>query len=136
MKIALSTQTPARLEADLVVAVLDPAVNLFEADDSRLGQALRRAQEGFRQEKYRRELFQTFDENENVKALLVFSTSLSKSFDLAENVKIAAAKALSYAADYGLSRVAFLLNHPEGVSHAANAVWPALLISTGQKKSR
>ncbi len=93
MKISLSTQSPARLEADLAVAVLDPGTNLFEADDSRLGQALRRAQEGFRQEKYRRELFQTFDENENVKALLVFSTSLSKSFDLSENVKIAAAKA-------------------------------------------
>ncbi|MGH9389864.1 MAG: hypothetical protein ACRD1Z_09625, partial [Vicinamibacteria bacterium] len=115
MKISLSNQSPARLEADLVVAVIDSETNLFEADDSRLGQALRRAQEGFRQEKYRRELFQTFDEKENVKALLVFSTSLSKSFDLSENVKIAAARALSYASDYGLSRVAFLLNHAAGV---------------------
>ena len=127
MKISLSTQSPARLEADLAVAVLDSGVNLFEADDSRLGQALRRAQEGFRQEKYRRELFQTFEENEKVKALLVFSTSLSKSFDLAENVKIAAAKALNYATDYGLSRVAFLLNHPEGARHAANAAEGASL---------
>ncbi|HJS75204.1 MAG TPA: hypothetical protein VJ921_13020, partial [Vicinamibacteria bacterium] len=61
MKISLSTQSPASLAADLAVAVLDSGVNLFEADDSRLGQALRRAQEGFRQEKYRRELFQTFE---------------------------------------------------------------------------
>ena len=127
MKISLSTQSPARLEADLVVAVIDSETNLFEADDSRLGQALRRAQEGFREEKYRRELFQTFDEKESVKALLVFSTSLSKSFDLSENVKIAAARALSYASDYGLSKVAFLLNHPAGVGYVASAAEGAAL---------
>ena len=66
MKISLSTQSPAKLEADLVVAVIDSETNLFEADDSPLGRALRSAQEGFRQEKYRRVLFQTFDEKANV----------------------------------------------------------------------
>ena len=127
MKISVSTQPPAKLEADLVVAVIDAETNLFEADDSRLGQALRRAQEGFHQEKYRRELFQTFDEKDNVKALLVFSTSLSKPFDLPENVKIAAARGLSYASDYGLSRIAFLLNHPAGADYAACAAEGAAL---------
>jgi leucyl aminopeptidase len=127
MKISVSTQSPAALEADLAVAVIDSETNLFEADDSKLGQALRRAQEGFRQEKYRRELFQTFEEKDEVKALLVFSTSLSKSFDLPENVKIAAARALSYASDYGLSRVAFLLNHASSVAYAASAAEGAAL---------
>jgi len=127
MKISLSNQSPPRLEADLVVAVIDSETTLFEADDSRLGQALRRAQEGFRKEKYRRELFQTFDEKENVKALLVFSTSLSKAFDLSENVKIAAARALSYASDYGLSKVALLLNHPAGASYVASGAEGAAL---------
>ncbi len=127
MKISLSSQPPSKLEADLAVAVIDGQTNLFEADDSPLGQALRRAQEGFRQEKYRREFFQTFDENQSVKALLVFSTSLSKSFDVSENVKIAAAKALSYASDYGLSRVAFLLNHAAGAEQAGNAAEGAAL---------
>jgi len=127
MKISLSTQSPAKLEADLVVAVIDSETNLFEADDSPLGQALRAAQEGFRQERYRRELFQTFDEKANVKALLVFATSLSKAFDLSENVKIAAARALAYAADYGLTRVAFLLNHPSGLGFVGSAVEGAAL---------
>jgi leucyl aminopeptidase len=127
MKISLSTQSPARLEADLAVAVIDSETNLFEADDSTLGQALRRAQEGFRKETYRRELFQTFDEKEKVKALLVFSTSLSKSFELSENVKIFAARSLSYASDYGLSRVAFLLNHGNGAGFVASAVEGAAL---------
>jgi leucyl aminopeptidase len=127
MKISLSTQTPSRLEADLAVAVIDAETNLFEADESTLGEALRRAQEGFRQEKYRRELFQTFDNNASVKALLVFSTSLSKAFDVSENVKIAAAKALAYASDYGFSRVAFLLNHAQGAGQAPNAAEGAVL---------
>jgi leucyl aminopeptidase len=122
MKISLSTQPLAGIEADLVVAVIDSETQLFEADDSKLGQALRRAQEGFRQEKYRRELFQTFEEKENVKALLVFSTSLSKAFDLSENVKIAVARALSYANDYGLPKVACLLNHSAGAGFVASAV--------------
>jgi leucyl aminopeptidase len=127
MKISLSIQPPARLEADLAVAVIDPETHLFEADDSRLGQALRRAQEGFRREKYRREFFHTFDENAKVRALLVFSTSLNKAFDLSENVKIAAAKSLSYASDYGLSKIAFLLNHASGAAYAASAAEGAAL---------
>ncbi len=127
MKISLSTQSPARLEADLVAAVIDAETNLFEADHSKLGQALRRAQEGFRQEKYRRELFQTFEEKDSVKALLVFATSLSKYFDLPENVKIAAARALAYASDYALPKVAFLLNHPAGAGFVASAVEGAAL---------
>ncbi len=127
MKISLSIQSLAKLEADLAVAVVDAETHLFEADDSTLGQALRRAQEGFRKEKYQRELFQTFGEKESVKALLVFATSLSKAFELPENVKIAAARALSYASDYGLSRVAFLLNHPSGAGYIASAAEGAAL---------
>ncbi len=127
MKISLSTQLPRSLEADLVVAVVDSETPLFEADDSKLGHALRRAEEGFREEKYKRELFQTFEEKEGVKALLVFATSLSKSFDLSENVKIAAARALSYASDYALPRVAFLLNHKAGAGMIASAVEGAAL---------
>jgi leucyl aminopeptidase len=127
MKISLSNQPTAKLEADLVVAVIDSETNLFEADDSRLGRAIRRAQEGFRKETYRRELFQTFDENGDVKALLAFSTSLSKSFDLSENVKIAAARGLAYASDYDFSRVAFLLNHQAGAGYVASAAEGAAL---------
>jgi leucyl aminopeptidase len=121
MKLSLSTQSLARLEADLVVAVSDPKTSLFEADDSSLGKALRRAQEQFRQEKLGRERFQTFDEKGKVKALLVFSSSLSKAFDLSENVKIFAARSLGYATDYGLSRVAFLLNHADGAAFVGSA---------------
>ncbi len=122
MKISLSTQPLTRLRADLAVAVVSPDTSLFDADDSTLGLALRRAQEGFRRETYHRELFQTLGEKDAVKALLVFSTSLSKAFDLAENVKIFAARALGYAADYGLSKIAFLLNHSNGADYVGSAV--------------
>jgi leucyl aminopeptidase len=122
MKISVSTTPLSRLEADLAVAIVDPDASLFEADDSRLGTALSRARQGFRQEKYRRELFQTFEDDEKVKALLVFSTALSKAFDLSENVKIFAARSLALASDYGFPRVAVLLNHGSGADLAGSAV--------------
>lgn len=122
MKISLSTQPLSRLRADLAVAVVSPDTSLFEEDDSVLGQALRHAREGFRRETYHRELFRTFGEKEPVKSLLVFSTSLSKAFDLAENVKIFAARSLGYASDYGLSKIVFLLNHANGADHVGSAV--------------
>ncbi|MGH9319887.1 MAG: leucyl aminopeptidase [Vicinamibacteria bacterium] len=127
MKISLSTQPLSQLEADLAVAVVDPDTNLFEVDDSKLGDALRRAQEGFRQERYKRELFQHLGDQGKVKALLVFSTSLSKAFDLPENVKIAAARGLAYSFDYGLPRIVFVLNHPSGAELVASAVEGAAL---------
>jgi leucyl aminopeptidase len=127
MKILLSFEPTSKLEADLAIAVIDPESTLFAADDPVLGPALRRAQEGFREERYRRELFETFGEGSKVKALLAFSTTLSKAYDLSENVKIAAARGLSYASDYGLPRVAFLLDHPAATPYVASAAEGAAL---------
>ena len=50
------------------------------------------------------------------------SSSLSKAFDLHENVKIFAARSLGYANDYGLTKIAFLLNHTEGAAYVGSSV--------------
>jgi hypothetical protein len=109
MKISLSTQSPARLEADLVVAVIDSETNLFEADDSRLGHSPPRPG-GFPRGEVPARLFQTFDEKESVKALLVFSTSFQVFRPLGERQD--RRRALSYASDYGLSKSRFSSTTP------------------------
>lgn len=122
MKITLSTLPLARIRADLLVAVFDKETQMFSADGTPLGRALKRARDGFRKGEWRRELFQTFDKSSPTKSLLVFASSLSKAYDLRENVKIFAARALGYASDYGLHDVAFLLNHAEAAAYAECAV--------------
>ncbi|HSF19034.1 MAG TPA: leucyl aminopeptidase [Vicinamibacteria bacterium] len=124
MKISLSTDSLANVRADLAVAVFDPKTSLFTVPETAIGRALRDASDGFRTERYRRERLVTFEDAERIKALLVFSTTLSKAFDLGENVKIFAARSLAYARDYGYSKVVFLLDDARGreyIGHAAEA---------------
>ena len=122
MKISLSTEPLSKLKADLVVAVVDKGSELFSADDSKLGRALSRAEDGFRKERFRREYLQTFEAGSGVAALVVFSSALSKAYDLRENVKIFASRALGYASDYGYSRIVFLLQGEKGAEHVEDAV--------------
>jgi leucyl aminopeptidase len=122
MKLSLSTEPLAKLKADLVVAVVDKASELFSADGSELGRALTRAAEGFRKERFAREYLQTFEQGSSVAALLVFSSALSKAYDLRENVKIFASRSLGYASDYGFSRIVFLLQGDKGAEYVADAV--------------
>lgn len=117
MKLSLLTQPLAKIKADLVVAVVDPKKKLFETDDSPLGKALVAARRGLQRETFHREVFRSFEAGSPVKALVVFSSALSKHYDLAENVKIFAARSLSYASDYSYSRIAFLLDHANGTEY-------------------
>jgi leucyl aminopeptidase len=110
MKIALSPQPLAKLKADLAVAVIDPDGELLDIDDSALGKALADAKKAFERESYQREALLHLGDDAPIKALLVFSSSLEKAYDLQESVKIFAARSLGYASDYGYSRLAFLLN--------------------------
>ena len=121
MKIALSTESLPRLKTDLVVAIFDRKTELYEADDSLIGEALADVSKGLRRDKYRREVFRTLDEEAWARALLVFSSAHGKAYDLSENVKMAAARALGYAADYGYSRIAFVLSGKAGVDYVGAA---------------
>lgn len=117
MKISLSPQPLSKLKTELAVAVLDPDGELLDIDDSVVGKALADAKKAYKREKYHRELLLHLGDDAPVKALLVFSSSLEKVYDLRESVKIFAARSLGIASDYGYSRLAFLLNGPRGVDY-------------------
>lgn len=116
MKITVSTQPLPRLKTDLAVAVLDPEKTLFQADAPEIQQVVEAARRDFKEERLKRELFHSFGPQAPIRNLLVFSTTLSKAFNVWENVKIFAARSLGYARDYGFKEVAFLLNQEEGAA--------------------
>lgn len=127
MQVTLFGRPLDQLKADLAVAVYDPDTRLMEAKDSELGRAIEKARQGFRQERYKREVFQSLGSDSPVKNLLVFSTTLSKSYNIWENLKIFAARSLGYAGDYGFKHVAFVLNHPDGAPFVGKVVEGYLL---------
>ena len=94
MKLTVVTQPPSRVKADLAVAVLDPDKTLCKVDQPELRRVLQAAQRAFKEERQKRELFHSFPGQSPIKNLLVFSTTLSKNYDLQENLKIFAAKSL------------------------------------------
>ncbi len=114
MNLSLYHRPISRLKTDLAVAVVDPDMNLVDIEDSEIGAAIKEAKRGFKDERFKREVFRSLGPQSPAKNLLVFSTTLAKSFNVWENVKIFAARSLGYARDYGLGHVAFLLNHPDG----------------------
>ena len=122
MKISISTQDPARLKADLTVVVLDPETTLAEPGDGEFRTIVDSARRDFKVERLKRELFHTFGTHGPLRNLLVFSTTLSKAFNVWENVKIFASRSLAYARDYGYDEIAFMLNHAEGAAFVGKAV--------------
>ena len=117
MKLALTTQSIERIKADLVVAIDDPDVQLFETGSSPLGKALAEVRKDFRKERIHREVVRSFDG----KTLVVYSSTHEKVYDLQESVKILATRALAFASDYDHSKLALVLDGANGLDYVGSA---------------
>jgi leucyl aminopeptidase len=127
MKISVVAQPLSKLKADLAVAVLDPDTALLDVEQPELKTVLDDARRAFKEERQKREIFHSFGAKSPIRNLLVFSTTLSKNFNIWENVRIFAAKSLGYARGYDLERLAFLLNGEAGARFVGKAVEGYLL---------
>jgi len=117
MKILVTTQSIEKVKADLVVAIDDPKVELFETGSSPIGKALAEARKTFRKKRVQREIVRTFESQ----TLVVYSSTHEKVYDLHESSKIFVARALAFAADYGHSKVALLLDGANGSDYVGSA---------------
>ena len=82
MKLTVVTQAPSKVTADLAVAVIDPETTLLTVDQPELSHVLQAAQRNFREERQKREIFHTFPPQSPIKHLLIFSTTLSKNYNI------------------------------------------------------
>lgn len=124
MKIEAKATLPKRKPTDLLVLLLDKERELSQTSDAALGQLLEQLSQDYGKGRIKRDYFSA-SPSEVARHVLVQHTGLVKSYDLAEKVKILAARALDQARDLDLAQVTFLLNGkdaPEFVGAVAEGV--------------
>jgi len=109
MKIEAKATLPKRKPTDLLVVLLDNEREFSRTADVTLGELVGRLSRDYREGRIKREYFSA-SPGEVARHVLVQHTSLVKPYDIAEKVKILAARALDQARDLDLAQVTFLLN--------------------------
>ena len=110
MNVKLAFTPASRNPVDLLAVVLDDEKTLHEIDDPALAEHVRRAGEAFRARSLKREYFATLPDGAPARALVVYWSPQLKAWNLWENVKTFAARALRLARDYRMPRVGLVLN--------------------------
>ncbi len=127
MNITLAVTPVSKNPVDLLAVVLDEDKTLHEIDDSAVAAHVQRAAAGFRDKTLRREYFATLEEGASARAVVVFWSPQLKSWNLWENVKTFTARALRLARDYGLPKVAVVMNAKDAAPFVGKVVEGALL---------
>jgi leucyl aminopeptidase len=127
MKIQLNYENPSQLKSDLLIVILDSETPLHDLTGSPTEELVRRIDRDVRDKRLKTDYFTALDANSAARHLAVYSTALSPSYNLWENVKIFVAKAIRLAKDHGLQRVAVALNTNEASPFIGKAVEGAIL---------
>src|SRR5262245_4628309 len=127
MKIRLSYDRPAQISTDLLVVILDSEITFHDLSGSPVEEMVRRISKDLRDKRLKTDYFTSLDNGGPARNLAVYSTALSPSYNVWENVKIAVARAMRLAKDHGMSRVSVLLNTDDALPFVGKAVEGALL---------
>jgi leucyl aminopeptidase len=128
MNVKLSFAPVSRSSCDLLAVVLDEDKTLHSIDDAVIAGHVTRALAGFRDKNLKREYYATLPEGAPAKALVVYWSPQIKSFNLWENVKTFAARALRLAPrDYRLPQVTLALNSGDAAPLVGKAVEGAVI---------
>ena len=127
MNVKLSFAPVSRTSCDLLAVVLDDDKTLHAVDDALVAGHVSRALAGFRDKNLKREYYATLPEGAPAKAVVVYWSPQIKSFNLWENVKTFAARALRLARDYRMPQVALVLNTGEAAPLVGKAVEGAVI---------
>src|SRR2546421_2998468 len=105
MKIQLTYDRPSQIHTDLLVVVLDSEMKFHDLTGSPLDETVRRIARELSEKQRRKEYFTSIDSRAGIQNVIIFSTALSPSYNVWENVKIFIARSIQLAKDQGLSRV-------------------------------
>jgi leucyl aminopeptidase len=127
MKIQLTYDRPGEATTDLLVVILDSETTLHNLTGSPIDEMVRRIDRDFKDKRLKTDYFTSLDSRGPARNLAVYSTSLSPSYNIWENVKIFVARAIRAAKDHGLARVTLALNTDAAAPFIGKAVEGALL---------
>src|SRR4030095_4034344 len=127
MKIQLTYDRSGEATTDLLVVILDSETTLHNLTGSPIDEMVRRIDRDFKDKRLETDYFTSLDSRGPVRDLAVYSTSLSASYSIWENVKIFVARAIRAAKDHGLARVTLALNTDAAAPFIGKAVEGALL---------
>jgi len=127
MKIQLMYDRLSQIKTDLLVVILDEERTFHDLGASPLQETIRRVQRDFRDKKLKTEYFSALDLKAGPKNLVVFSTSLSKAYNVWENVKTFVARSIGMAQQRGLEDITVALNAKDAVPFIGKAVEGAIL---------
>src|SRR5215813_2739392 len=127
MKIQLTYDRPGEATTDLFVVILDSETTLHNLTGSPIDEMVRRIGRDFKDKRLKTDYFTSLDSRGHVRNLAVYSTALSPSYNVWENVKIFVARAIRLAKDHGLTRVMLVLNTDAAVPFIGKAVEGAIL---------
>jgi leucyl aminopeptidase len=127
MNVKLAFTPASKNPVDLLAVVLDEDKTLHEIDDPVLVEHVRRAGEAFRAKTLKREYFATLPDGGSARAIVIYWSPHLRAWNLWENVKTFAARALRLSRDYRLARVGLVLNTKEAAPLVGKAVEGAVL---------
>jgi leucyl aminopeptidase len=127
MNVKLAFTAVSETPVDLLAVVLDGEETLHEVDDPALAAHLSRAGEAFRDKKLKREYFVTLPDGPGPRALVAYWSPSLPSWNLWENVKTFAARALRLARDYRYARVGLVVNTGQAAPLVGKVVEGAIL---------
>src|SRR4030095_330202 len=127
MKIQLTYDRLSQAKTDLLVVILDDERTFHDLSGSPLQEKVRSAQRDFKDKKLKTEYFTALEGKSGPQNLVIFSTSLSKSYNVWENVKIFVAKSIAMAEQRGLELITIALNAKDAVPFIGKAVEGAIL---------
>jgi leucyl aminopeptidase len=127
MKIQLTYDRPGEATTDLLIVILDSETTLHNLSGSPIDEMVQRIARDFKDKRLKTDYFTSLDSRGSVRNLAVYSTALSPSYNIWENVKIFVSRAIRAATDHGLARVTLALNTDAAAPFIGKAVEGALL---------
>lgn len=121
MKLEVDSITFKKQKTDLMVLLLDNEMTFSKVNDPSLKKLLEQLSKRYRKNEIKKE-FSSSVTLGKFTHILVLHTCLISSYDIAEKIKILAAKAIDHAKDLGLLHITFLLNGKHAPNFIENIV--------------
>jgi leucyl aminopeptidase len=121
MKLDVTSSPTQELRPDLLVILLDPALELTSIKDPQLAELVERLHHDYAEKKIKKEYFTQWS-GEGIRNVLVTHSSLESAYNTWEKIKILSARALGHAKDLNLSSLVFQLNGKDGPTYLGKVV--------------